>query len=190
MTEGLWAAIIGVCGTLFGTILGWLLNNLSNRGKLVLSVVEQEAEFYKPSYGTLMKCNISDAFHFVYQLKIDIYNTSTKTKFMREIKFCFIDAAGKILKSISPVDKDLKMNGKATEVQSINIAANSSISKTLYCEKYKSDKNNDNFSFIFDTENIFITYINEKGKNKRILIKKGNIKDYYKFQGELKSWKN
>jgi hypothetical protein len=34
MTEGLWAAIIGVGGTLLGTALGWWLNTLSNRGKI------------------------------------------------------------------------------------------------------------------------------------------------------------
>ena len=183
MTEGLWAAVIGVGGTILGTIIGWVLNNLSNRGRLVISIVKYEAEFQKALNGVMCRCDINSAEYFNYIINIDIYNTSAKTKFMRDIKFNFVDEAGGLLKTITPYDKDLLINGRLTKhikVQPINIVANSVISKILYFDEYK----NDGFDFILSTEKFFMTYTNEKGKTKKILIKKGNIKDYYKEQEE------
>lgn len=181
MTEALWAAIIGVGGTLLGIILGWLLNSLSSKGRLIITTVKTDASFQNNIYGGMIKCDIKEALYFSYKVEIDIYNTSGKTKFMRGIKFNFVDASGKILITIIPNDMDLRIIGKLEKnnfVQPINIIAHSVISKVLYFGVYK--KNGNEFDFISNTEKVYLTYLNEKAKTKKILINKGNIKDYYK----------
>ena len=38
-------AMVGVIGTILGTVLGWFLNSISNRGKIKLFVSSWENEF-------------------------------------------------------------------------------------------------------------------------------------------------
>ena len=54
MTEGLWAAVIGVAGTLLGTALGWFLNVFANKGKLKFYVTSWENEFEKNEIGEMV----------------------------------------------------------------------------------------------------------------------------------------
>ena len=50
------AAIIGVVGTILGTILGWALNSFSQRGKLSVYVLEWEQQLDKNDMGRMVRC--------------------------------------------------------------------------------------------------------------------------------------
>lgn len=58
MNSEITTALIGVGATLAGTVLGWVLNNLSNRGKLNIFVSSWEDSFkYNNSIGEMVPCS-------------------------------------------------------------------------------------------------------------------------------------
>ena len=75
-----------------GTVLGWVLNGLSQRGKLVISVVAlDEAYQQKDKIGGLKECNnTEEADHYSFESTVDIYNSSRETKIMRGIRLVFM----------------------------------------------------------------------------------------------------
>ena len=92
MTEGLWAAVIGVAGTLLGTALGWFLNVFANKGKLKFYVTSWENEFEKNEMGEMVPATSTDDVEcFAYKCFLDIYNSSNETKIMRDIRVVFSD---------------------------------------------------------------------------------------------------
>ena len=82
MTEGLWAAIIGVGGTLVGTALGWWLNTLSNRGKIDIFCKKWDVEFETNINGVLARTeDIEKAEYFDFNVEaeyLDKYHLSLK----------------------------------------------------------------------------------------------------------------
>ena len=92
MTEGLWAAVIGVAGTLLGTALGWFLNVFANKGKLKFYVTSWENEFEKNEIGEMVPAtSTNDVECYAYKCFLDIYNSSNETKIMRDIQVVFSD---------------------------------------------------------------------------------------------------
>lgn len=78
MSEGLISTIIGVCGTLLGTLLGWMLQYLPNR----------RLSFFPPSITIYPhrddSCICTSYFH------LDIYNGSNFIKSIRLLKLLLI----------------------------------------------------------------------------------------------------
>ena len=78
MTEGLWAAIIGVGGTLLGPALGWWLNTLSNRGKIDIFCKKWDVEFEINNKGFIVKTDdIEKAECLILSGGIEILNVTS-----------------------------------------------------------------------------------------------------------------
>ena len=89
--DGIVTAIIGVVGTLLGTILGWLLSVLSNKGKVSVYLSSWTETFrHKDKEGFMINsASESQAEYFEYECSLDIYNSSSDTKILRDIKIVF-----------------------------------------------------------------------------------------------------
>ena len=80
------AAILGIIGTLLGTIVGWLLNNISNSGRLNLYVANWKDEFKYNSMGSMVPSHsFEQTEYYSYTLDLELYNSSSRTKIMRNI---------------------------------------------------------------------------------------------------------
>ena len=181
MTEGLWAAIIGVGGTLLGTALGWWLNTLSNRGKIDIFCKKWDVKFETNNNGFIVKTeHIKKAEYFNFDVELEVINHSGDIKIIRDVQILFQDSNGKILKTIIPNDTSLRTYSNHfcshKEVKPFNVYGKSIISISL--DKGFNDRDS-KFDFIFDTEKIFLQFRDELNNVKKVLLKEGNVKDYY-----------
>ena len=74
MDSEITTALIGVGATIVGTVLGWMLNNLSNRGKLNIFVSSWEDKFqHNNSFGEMVPCsNREDVRNYSYEVSLDL----------------------------------------------------------------------------------------------------------------------
>ena len=177
-------AIIGVAGTLFGTVVGWLLNFLQQKGKLNIYV----------NYGLNMKFETADNVPaesrdkvecFSYDIVLDIYNASGNTKIMREVEIWFYNNKDVIKKDIPKDNSKTKIEGGIFihyDVEMINVPAKSGRQLLLHNYFWK-----DEMDFIWNVTFIKLHYKNEKGKAKEIVIEK---KDYSKYKFEALNYDN
>lgn len=88
MNSDITIALIGVGATIAGTVLGWVLNNLSNRGKLNFYVSSWEDKFqYNNDIGEMVLCSKREEVQsYTYNVSFDLYNSSGNTKIMRSIQ--------------------------------------------------------------------------------------------------------
>ena len=176
-------AIIGVVGTLLGVILGWCLNVLSNKGKLIV---------YLSSWTESFQCFDNCAFRknstsqsetelLCYDCSLDVFNSSSYTKIMRNIKIVFCNGRREILCDI-PQDQKTRKAGASNTVMPQNIpphtVVNLKLSSTL------SIKDNNLFE-IFNTDSIYFEYCNEKNQKRRVPLKKVDYGNYFENQTDL-----
>lgn len=183
MNTDLYCAIIGVIGTLFGTVLGWLLNSVSKKGKLNIYVYSWEDEFMYNCKGRLTKSSSEEQTeHYGYKLSLDLYNSSGETKIMRNIRIVFVQSKDKMLVNI-PKDETTKRIGQISthydDINVVNIPSKSVININLHSGKWRSDGKNP-LECIWNTNKVYLLYVNEKNQEKKILIKEECYKDYFK----------
>ena len=175
-------AIIGVIGTLLGTVLGWVLNNLSNSGKINVYVSSWTDRLRgADSYGVVRQClNKEDVEYYSYQVELDIYNSSGNTKIMRNIRIVFTDGYNELYISI-PDDESTKREisqnirfFRYDPVAPLNIPP-----KTVYsvCLHNGMDGNLD---YLWKTKKIFLYYTDEKGRQKKELLHTEDYSTYFK----------
>ena len=84
-------AMVGVIGTILGTVLGWFLNSISNRGRIKLFVSSWENEFRcRNEYGDMVKPPAPEKVeYFSCSFALDIYNSSGEPKIMRNIQIAY-----------------------------------------------------------------------------------------------------
>ncbi len=141
-------ALLGILGTLGGTVLGWFLNNLSQHGKLNIFISSWKDKFeYNETGCTTLSSSIEQTEDYSYNVSFDLYNSSGETKIMRNI-----------------------------EILPVNIPPKSIMHIELHNWLSKSDGTLDN---IWNTTHIYLKYINEKNRKKKILIRKEKYKDYF-----------
>lgn len=173
-------AIIGVIGTLFGTILGWLLNSASNHGKLNVNISDWKDDFKYNDKGFITKSISKDQTeYYSYLLTLDIYNSSAETKIMRNIEIYFSDNECEHHKSIPKDDSTKRNNGyfyNCDNISPVNIPP-----KTIIQLKLRDDFNNENavLNNIWKTKKIYMKYINEKNKIKKVTIKSEDYGCYF-----------
>ena len=136
--------IVGICGTLLGTVLGWALNNLSQRGKISVFVKNVNEEFTKRDrYGWFNQCDIADAEHYIIKIAIDVYNSSRDTGIMRDIQLVFYKGKKQMLCGV-PRDEASRHSGgpisRYDDLSVVNIQPKSVISIKMHYGLNNSDE--------------------------------------------------
>ena len=177
----LFVAIIGVLGTLAGTVLGWVLNSLSNKGRLKIFVSSWEDKFlHQDSYGGMAPSNSIDETEFYnYEFSLDVYNSSSESKIMRDIIVSFNEGKKDIEQS-TPNDDSTKHGGNPLwffcAVGPITIPPKTVINLKLH---NGSSRQNGGLDYIWKTQKVFIKYRDERNKQKRVLIKAEPYSRYF-----------
>ncbi len=156
-------ALLGILGTLSGTILGWFLNNLSQHGKLNIFISSWKDKFeYNKTGRMALSTSIDQTEDYSYSTSLDLYNSSGKTKIMRNIEIVFSNGKEELYCS-TPKDYATKRIGGAfinyNDIMPINISPKSIIHIELL--NWLSDSD-DTLKYIWDTTHIYLRYINEK----------------------------
>ncbi len=180
MDKEVMIAAIGVGGTLLGTLLGWALNNLSNRGKLYTYVSEWKDEFMTGAGGyDCASKSMEEARGYIYSLSLDLYNSSASTKIMRDIKVVFADE-NSVLWERTPDDETTKKLTVAAiwydKIKPINVPPKAVMKLNLRDDVW--DKNGE-MDFIWKTKKIYLQYTDEKNKCRKKLIKKEDYANYF-----------
>ena len=181
MSEATETALIGVLGTLLGTLLGWWLNSLSQKGKLSIFVSSWEDSFkYNNSWGEMVPCHKREEVQsYQYKLSVDLYNSSGNTKIMRNIQVIFSDGKNDIMAQTPQDDSTKRFSSPMIfydNVAPINIPPKAVIKLDLHDgawnEKGKLD-------FLWKTKKVFLAYTDEKNKVRRKLIKTEDYENYF-----------
>lgn len=178
-------ALIGVGATIAGTILGWGLNCLSNLGKLNIYVSSWNDEFCKDDTGEIKTAKMKEEVgYYGYKGTLDIYNSSTQTKIMRNIRVCFCDDE-KELKEITPYD-DSTLTRSTPRVPAhydaigvLNIPPKSVITISIHRGLWENKEKNISLDFLWNSKKIYIKYINENGKTKSFKIKEVDFINFF-----------
>lgn len=181
MDSEITTTLIGVGATIAGTVLGWILNNLSNRGKLnIFTSFWKDSFEYNGSIGKMVACSKREEVEcYTYKASFDIYNSSGNTKIMRNIRIVFNDGKNNI-KSQIPQDtataKYVCTMALYDNVKPINIPPKTVMKLDLNNVVWNSD---DKLEFIWKTKKVYLVYIDEKNKIRRRLIKTEDYENFF-----------
>lgn len=177
--------IIGVIGSLVGGVIGWWLNNLSRRGKITIFTKNGiNGEFRTKDDFPATSLNESDSFY--YKSNIQICNSSSDTKILRDIEIVFFNG-NKELFSTVPYDKDLQvfidkklpLPPVHKHIQLLNIPAKYAVSLQIYG---RIEQNH--LEEVFNATSVNLRYKDEKDKQHSKLIEERIYKQYEFYQGE------
>lgn len=188
ITQEMQVAIVGVLGTLAGTILGWILNNLSNRGKLNIYVSSWTEKFNRFVYGVTSPSRSKEETRgYTYHVTLDLYNSSGTTRIMRDIEISFSDG-NKELTRHTPQNDATATPGivggmNYSQVGAINILPRTVVQLELH---YGELGENDGIENVWNTQKVYLHYVDEKNKKRKVLIQEVNYDDYFsKHQQEV-----
>jgi len=162
--------IIGILGTMGGTILGWLLNNLSQHGKLNIYVHEWKDNFaYKDGMGgTVVSSSITQTEYYSYKLSLDLYNSSGETKIMRNIEVVFMNGKKELCHNTPKDDSTERVSHPLVfydDILPINIPPKSIVHINLHNGFWNE---NGSLDFIWKTTHVFLRYVDEKTKKEKL----------------------
>lgn len=166
---------IGVCGTLFGTVLGWMLNNLSNKGKIYFSDIEIDNRYMglKENMSTWYIDDKNKATSYYFTVSLNSYNSSNNIMAIKNIRLQFYND-NKLIASVIPDDDNAtRMSGVVRITSKANIY--NIQPKTLVNNKFSCAFHED-LSDIINATKINLVYENEKGKNRTVKLIKNIIK--------------
>ena len=174
-------ALIGVGATIAGTILGWILNALSNSGSLKVFVSFWEDSFkHLSSFGVMVPCvNRAEVQNFFYKVSLDLYNSSGNIKIMRNIRIVFSDGKHDI-KIETPLDDATKRSSPPMvfydKVGPINIPP-----KTVINIMFHGGASNQNgeLDFIWKSKKVYLLYTDEKNRLRREVLKVEDYENYF-----------
>ena len=181
MNSDITTALIGVGATIAGTVLGWVLNNLSNRGKLNIYVSSWEDKFqYNDDIGEMVSCSKREEVQsYTYKVSFDLYNSSGNTKIMRNIQIAFSDGKRDIEKQTPQDDATKRFSSPMVfydDVKPINIPPKAVIKLDLHNGSWNKEGELD---YIWKTKKVYLIYNDEKNKTKRIFIKLEDYENYF-----------
>lgn len=165
MTEGLWAAIIGVGGTILGTVLGFFLGKI-DFGKLKINVSSnQKTPYY--NYGKM--------FEYREELVISLYNAANRNRVFRNAKAIFKDANNTKVLTISLKDLETIRNERYG-IFIENIGTNNILPKAGLDIKAQLVIKEEELILAYQAKKVFLQYQNEKFKTKTIELWTCNLK--------------
>lgn len=177
-------AIIGIIGTVVGTFLGWLLNNLSQRGKLNVYISQWSDDFDYNNGVAISDANaIQQTRCYKYKLSVDIYNSSAETRIMRDIKIVFSRDKKELYTFVPNYKSEAKtVHGHFhltthEEIGVINVLPKSIVTFNFYNSMNNNQGSTDCF---WETNCIALTYRNEKNNLVTVPIKQEDYRDYRK----------
>ena len=150
--------VIGIVGTLLGTILGWLLSLITNNiGKIFV---------YSDSFDEQRSSNEE----YAYIVKLFIYNNSPKQQCMRNIKVAFAKNRWKTIFESTPsegvCDFDTIRIHSKNKVGMLTIASNSQ------CQFFLSDLiSSEHYTKLSDVKRLYLIYNDKNNRRRKILIK-------------------
>lgn len=171
---------IGLIGGLAGTVLGWILSTLSQKGRLYL-YTEWNDEVKQDDHvgGTVKSTNQNDAEFYIYHLTLDLYNASNESKIMREIEIVFYKGRKELFRLVpqdANTEKFIAAHHCYDDIQPITISAKSIIRLELRGCLFKSDSE---FQRLWDSNKIKLSYCKKGKRRKDILISKKRYADYF-----------
>lgn len=181
-------AFIGVAGTLLGTILGWLLNSFSQKGKLNIFVTSWQDDFKCREAGYMAKCNsASEAEYYSCKFSLDIYNSSAETRIMRNIQIVFSENK-KVIMTRVPDDCATEHHGahriSYDKIAPINIPPKSIVTVDLRFGEWNDDNL---FEKYWKTNNISLLYTDKKNRVKKTLLCSKDYANYFQNTEETRN---
>lgn len=166
-------ALFGIGGTILGTILGWLLNSITNKGKLVFSVASWEDSFQRnDNMGCMESSNSVEGTElYSYKLHLDVYNSSAETLIMRDIQIVFNNGKQDVHSSTPKDDSTRRISSHLSfydDILPMNIPPKSVLQLHLHDGEWNKDHKMD---FIWKTKAVYLVYKDMKNKERRFLIK-------------------
>lgn len=175
-------AMVGIIGTILGTVLGWFLNSISNRGKIKLFVSSWENEFWRRNdYGEMAKTPAPEKIEwYSCSFALDIYNSSGEPKIMRNIQIAYNNGKSDVIKHI-PQDEDSRRNSSGLilydDITPLTIPAKSIFQIHLRDGLWHESTE---FPSLWNVERIYLLYTDENNKEKRVLLTSKSIKQSLK----------
>ncbi len=174
--------IIGVVGSLVGTVLGWWLNNISKQGKLKITCSKWQESFQENPHGDFIETNKLDtATYFDFHATLDIYNDSADVKILRNIHVIFTNGNTTLFSCIPHDESTERIEPYGlvgNEVAPLNINPKSIMPLTLHSGLHK-EKNN--FDFLASAKEVWFVYNDENNKEKRIKITSNHQQEMQTF---------
>lgn len=168
MSEGVFTAVIGIIGTLAGTILGWFLNNISRRGKIKAFVVEWDERCELNDTGRMVDSpSYEEAEYYSYSITLDIYNSSSDTKIMRDFRMEFLKAH-KVVVADEPLNADDKGELFYRAMGVLNVPPKSIVPLHLCGGFWRS--NFELFDEINVSSKVRLSYRDDKNVDKHIMV--------------------
>ena len=175
-------AMVGIIGTILVTVLGWFLNSISNRGKIKLFVSSWENEFWRRNdYGEMAKTPAPEKIEcYSCSFALDIYNSSGEPKIMRNIQIAYNNGKSDVIKHI-PQDEDSRRNSSGLilydDITPLTIPAKSIFQIHLRDGLWHESTE---FPSLWNVERIYLLYMDENNKEKRVLLTSKSIKQSLK----------
>ena len=172
MNESIFIAVIGIVGTLAGTVLGWLLNNISRHGKLKGFVVKWDEKFELNETGLMVFAPSFDkAEVYSYSLALNVYNSSSDTRIMQDFKIEFLSGRT-VLLTDAPMDTDsVRASGPISfysEMETLNVPPKSVVALHLNGGFWRKDR--ERFDKVNKAASVRIAYKDEKGRDRYVGI--------------------
>ena len=171
----LWSSLIGI----FGVIVGWLLNALSNIGRLNFYIIKWREEFKCFKQGVYTNATSYDETEgYSFQAIIDLFNNSGKQKIMRNMRVILMSKGKQVFECDLRDKKAIKTTVPLTtyeEISVVNIPPYTAIQLDLI-GYLKLDEIA--IITIKNTDSCYFSYIDDNNKQRKILIDKHSFKDF------------
>jgi len=171
---------IGLIGGLAGTVLGWMLGILSQKGRLhIFSEWSDRFQQDDAVGGIIYSTTRDNAKYYRYSLVLDLYNASGEPKVMRKIEIVFYKGRRELFRLV-PKDDSTKRYTAACymydDIQPITVPAKSVLRLNLHGGINQSEST---FPRIWDSQKIKLSYCKKSKREKHILIRKENYANYF-----------